>query len=551
MRLVELAPLADPALVPQAVAAATGVREDPGRPLLGTLAAALAPRRLLLVLDNCEHLVEGCARLADALLRACPRLRVLATSREALGVAGETAWRVPPLAVPGARRPPPLERLTQYEAVRLFIDRALAVQPAFRVTDASAPALAQLCHRLDGLPLALELAAARVRVLPVEQLLARLEDRFRLLTGGSRTAPARHQTLRAAVDWSYDLLDAPERALFARLSVFAGGWTLEAAEAVGPGARVEADEVLDVLTRLADRSLVVAEAHGDGTARYRLLETLRQYAQQKLAASGEEDAARGRHAAHYLALAEHAAPGTPGRGRGGPGPAGAGARQPPRGAAVVGRARGGRAGAPNGHGPVLVLGDARPTTPSGGSGWRASSPCPRPPRRRYRARRCGPGPWSWPGTRRTTRATPPAGRALLEEGLRLAREAGDLPYVCRALEFLGACATTQGDLGAAEAYHRECLALSRPAGGPEGRFGQGLHVVMPLGGLGQIAALRGDAPVARAHLEDALAVARASGRPRAYAGALEHVGDLAREHGDAADGGHLLRGGADNLPHRG
>ena len=195
--------------------------------------------------------------------------------------------------------------------MRLFVERAGAVNAGVAVTGENASAIARICWRLDGIPLALELAAARVRVLPVEQLLARLEDRFRLLTGGSRTAPVRHQTLRAAVDWSYDLLDAPERALFARLSVFAGGWTLEAAEAVGPGARVEADEVLDVLTRLADRSLVVAEARADGTARYRLLETLRQYARQKLAASGEEDATRARHAAHYLALAEQAAPATP------------------------------------------------------------------------------------------------------------------------------------------------------------------------------------------------------------------------------------------------
>jgi len=531
--LVDLAPLADPALVPPAVAAAVGVREEAGRPLVATLTDGLRPKRLLLLLDNCEHLVDACAALAEALLRACPHLRVLATSREPLGSAGETAWRVPPLAVPGAGRPPPLERLTQYEAVRLFVDRARAVQPAFRVTDATAPALARLCHRLDGLPLALELAAARVRVLPVEQLLARLEDRFRLLTGGSRTALPRHRTLRAAVDWSYDLLDAPERALFARLSVFAGGWTLEAAEAVGAGPGLAAAAVLDRLTGLVDRSLVVAEAPGDGTARYRLLETLRQYAQQKLAAAGEAAAVRARHAAHFLTVAEQAAPGTP-----------AGD------VAALDRLEREHA---NLH-EALRWWDRR-----GEADWglRAATALSwfwgmrgyRAERREWLARFLALPAAAAPPVRDSAvrgRAlvmagdhayhedSAAAGRAVLEEGLRLVRAAGDLPYVCRALEFLGACATSQGDLGAAEAYHRECLALSRPAGGPEGRFGQGLHVVMPLRGLGQIAALRGDGPVARAHLEDALAVARASGRLRAVAGALDSLGLLAREAGAAA-----------------
>ena len=210
--------------------------------------------------------MAACARLADALLRACPHLTILATSREALGIAGETAWRVPALALPDAADPPPVGALARSEAVRLFTERAAAAQPDFAVTAANAPAVAELCRRLDGIPLALELAAAWVRVLPVEQLLGRLEDRFRLLTGGSRTAPARHQTLRAAVDWSYALLTAAERALFARLSVFAGGFSLEAAEAVGAdaagpaGAGIASRQVLDLLTRLVDQSLVVAEA---------------------------------------------------------------------------------------------------------------------------------------------------------------------------------------------------------------------------------------------------------------------------------------------------
>ena len=230
--LVELAALRDPALVPQAVAAAVSVRGEPGRPLTATLIDALKPKRLLLILDNYEHLLDACAQVADALLRACPQVHLLATSREALGIDGETTWRVPSLTLPDAHAPLAVERLSQYEAIKLFIDRALAVQPSFQVTNQNAPAVAQICHRLDGIPLAIELAAARVRVLPPEQVLARLEDRFRLLTGGSRTALERHQRLEAAVSWSYDLLTDQEKTLFNRLSVFAGGWTLEVAEQV-------------------------------------------------------------------------------------------------------------------------------------------------------------------------------------------------------------------------------------------------------------------------------------------------------------------------------
>ncbi len=280
--LVELAPLADPALVPQTVATALGVREQQGRPVQATLTDYLREKKLLLILDNCEHLVEACASLADALLHACPGLKILASSREALGIAGEAPYRVPSLAIPDPRHLPPLETLTQYEAVRLFIERATTALPAFTVTNDNAPALAQICHRLDGIPLALELAAARVKLLRVEQIAARLDDRFRLLTGGSRTALPRQQTLRALIDWSYDLLSEPERALLQRLAVFAGGWTLEAAEAVcseqkavGSGQKAEdktlpsafrilpsafrilPSDVLDLLSRLVDKSVMV------------------------------------------------------------------------------------------------------------------------------------------------------------------------------------------------------------------------------------------------------------------------------------------------------
>jgi predicted ATPase/class 3 adenylate cyclase len=307
--LVDLAPLADANLVPQAVAAALGVREQPERPLVQTLADALRDRHLLLLLDNCEHLVAACAALADSLLRACPWLRVLATSREPLGITGEAIWRVPPLASPEPDRLPSLESLVQYEAVRLLLDRAELAAPSFAITEQNAAAVAQVCQQLDGLPLALELAAARVKVLSMEQLAARLSDRFRLLTGGSRSALPRQQTLRALVDWSYDLLTEPEQVLFRRLAVFAGGCTLEAAEAVCAGDGVQPGEVLEHLARLVDKSLVIAEPSPGSQVRYRLPETIRQYSAEKLGEAGEGATLRGRHRDWCLALAERTGPG--------------------------------------------------------------------------------------------------------------------------------------------------------------------------------------------------------------------------------------------------
>jgi predicted ATPase len=310
---VQLAALTDPTLVPAAVAAVARVREAPGRPLSETLVIALKDQRLLLVLDNCEHLVAACAELVDALLRACPGVRVLATSREALRVDGEVTWRVPPLPVPGEVA----EATAEFASVRLFVDRAGAVSPGFALTGQNHRAVGDICRHLDGLPLAIELAAARVRMLPVEQIAAHLASgSFRLLTGGSRTAAAHHQTLRASIDWSHGLLSDGERALFRRLAVFSGGWTLEAAEAVcgnpepsinHQSSTMEPSDVLDVLTGLVDKSLVVAEQQG-GDERFRLLETVREYALEQLAEHEDAAALRERHAAHYLALAERIEP---------------------------------------------------------------------------------------------------------------------------------------------------------------------------------------------------------------------------------------------------
>jgi non-specific serine/threonine protein kinase len=305
--LVELAALADAELVPQAVASVLGVRDQPGQPLLETLVNACARRRLLLVLDNCEHLVDACARLAAALLRGSAGVRVLAVSREALTVAGEVAWPAPPLALPDLERLPALDELARCDAVRLFAERAVAVRPSFALTAHNAPAVARLCVQLDGIPLALELAAVRVKGLPPEELAARLDQRFRLLTAGSRAALPRQQTLRATVDWSHALLSGPERALLRRLAVFAGGWTVAAAEHVCAGDGIAGDDALDLLLRLVDKSLVVAEERA-GEPRYRLLQTVRQYAWERLAEAGEEIATRERHRDWCLALAEQAEP---------------------------------------------------------------------------------------------------------------------------------------------------------------------------------------------------------------------------------------------------
>lgn len=300
---VELAPLTDPQLVPQAVASALAVKEEAGRPVLEALEKHVKDRQLLLILDNCEHLVHACAELTQKLLQSGPRLKILASSREHLHAPGETTYPVPALAVPDPSTTMAPDTLTQYESVRLLVDRAVAAQPAFQVTAQNASSISEICRRLDGIPLAIELAAARVRALSVDNIAARLKDRFSLLTSGTRTALPRQQTLRALIEWSYDLLTEKERILFRRLAVFAGGWTLEAAEAVASAENVDGPQVLDLLIDLVDKSLVMVEAEG---ARYRLLETVREYAEARLKESGEDEGARKRHLDFYVSFAEKA-----------------------------------------------------------------------------------------------------------------------------------------------------------------------------------------------------------------------------------------------------
>ena len=305
---VDLGSLASDALVEAAIAAAVGVAEESDRPWAGALAEAMRPRCGLLILDNCEHVVSACGRVATRLLEECPCLRVLATSRQALGVVGEAVYHVQPLSVPPSDSGEVLpESVLQYDGARLFVERARLLRSDFRVTLREAAAVAQVCRQLDGIPLAIELAAARVRAMPVSEIAAHLDDRFRLLTQGNRAAASRHQTLRAAMDWSHGLLTEQERLLLRRLAVFSGGWTLRSAEKVcadpdGTPGGIGAGDVLDLLTNLVDKSLVVFEPRDDGD-RYSLLETVRQYARERLEESGELRVLRDRHAEHFVALA--------------------------------------------------------------------------------------------------------------------------------------------------------------------------------------------------------------------------------------------------------
>jgi predicted ATPase/DNA-binding CsgD family transcriptional regulator/DNA-binding XRE family transcriptional regulator len=306
---VDLSPLTHASLVAQTIAASLGIRELAGQPTIEALIDALRTQRALLVLDNCEHLLAACAATAEALLRGCPHLRLLATSREVLGIGAELVWPVPPLSLPGPGScTDPEQLLLQCESVRLFVDRARSARVTFALNSDNGPAVVRICRQLDGIPLAIELAAARTKALSAEQIADRLSDRFALLTTGPRGAPPRHQTLGSAIAWSYDLLNPAERRLFDRVSVFAGGWTLDAIEALsgvdGPG--VQCTDVLDHLTRLIETSMVSVEEQ-DGAARYFELETLRAYGAERLAASGQAETIRARHATFYLALVEAAA----------------------------------------------------------------------------------------------------------------------------------------------------------------------------------------------------------------------------------------------------
>jgi len=520
---VDLAPLSDPDLVAQAVAQALGVREAPGRSPTEAVLEHLEGRKTLLVLDNCEHLVEACAALADALLRSCPKVCILATSREALGVGGESAWLVPSLALPEPGQLPPIEKLTRYEAISLFAERANSVASTFELTEANAPAVARVCQMLDGMPLAIELAAARVRVLSVEQISSRLEDSFALLTGGSRTALPRQRTLRAAIDWSYELLSEEERALLGRLSVFAGGFALEAAEEVCGGEGIEEYEVLDLLAHLVDKSLV-SVAEQDGDARYRLLETVRQYGWEKLEESGGEPDIRRRHACFFLELAERVEPLINGKDR----------------ELWLGRLE-------VDHDNLRAAlawsrEEAEGETAlrlSGALSWfwyhreywsewrrwldgalaiRESAGGPRRTAARAKALSGG-GFLAWMQGDQAT------ARSQLEESVALWREVGDKQGLAQALRFLSGSFESQGDYAAARPLAEESVELFR-----EGADTFGLGIT--LSRLGITALAQGDHAAARAALEEGVAICREIEDDWALALALRNLGIGALREGD-------------------
>ncbi len=527
--LVELARLSEEALVPQVVAGTLGVQEQPGRPLIESLLDTLKDKEMLLILDNCEHLIHAAARLTVALLDSCSRLRVLATSREPLGAMGELGWLVPSLSVPDTQQPTTVEELRGCESARLFADRASNSHPGFELTPGNTAAVAQVCARLEGIPLAIELAAARIGMLSAAQISERLGHSLKLLTGGDPTADHRHQTLRAALEWSFELLGEPEQVLFWRLATFAGGFTLDAAENVGAGGDIEEEDILELLSMLMGKSLVVAEENWERGARYRLLEPVRQYAREKLIMSGDAEAVERRHAGYFLALAEEAEPELT-RPRQAewldlletehdnlraalswalgreidPGPQMAGALcrfWHTRGYLSEGR-RYLEAAVRNAALPATVRAKA-----FNGLGWIAE------PQGDYER-----------------------ARTAYEESLRLYRSSNDKRGVANALGDLGSLALDRGDYEEATSLLEESLALHRELGSKE-------EVVGVLNGLGVLASANGDREQSISFFSEALALSRGTGNVRMNAVSLGNLGITMLVHGDTEQAAVLLEEG--------
>jgi predicted ATPase/DNA-binding SARP family transcriptional activator len=529
--LAELASLSDPELVAQTVASILGVRDQPGHPLAKTLSDYLQPRQLLLILDNCEHLIEACAELAGTLLRTCPDLKVLATSREPLGITGETGWLVPSLSVPDLYHPRTPESLARYEAVRLFVERAAAAAPSFTLTDRNATAMGRVCQHLDGIPLAIELAAARVRALTVEQISQRLNDCFSLLTSGSRVALPRHRTLRATIGWSYELLGQEEQILFQRLSVFSGGFTLEAVEEVCSGEGIKRNEILDVLSRLVDKSLVLVAEPRDGEARYRLLETVRQYGREKLLESGLAEAIRERHAIFFLSLAEEVEPKLKG----------AESRlwlewleaehdnmrAALRWAADTGEAK-----------TELRLAGAlwwfwlRYGYLSEGRKWLEGTLERAEPSAHARAR----AKVLWgAGFLAFSQVNHPSARSRLEESAEISRKLGDKRGLAYALSFLSLVLTHQGDLASARPPAEDSIRLFREDG--EDRWGLGIALT----NMGVVLEAHADYDLAVSLFEESATIFRELGDMWPLSIPLRHLGIVASRRGDHVRAEELYR----------
>ncbi len=521
--LVEFATLSDPGLVPQAVAKVLGVREEPGRPLTATLVEAIGGKSLLLVLDNCEHMAAACATLADGLLRACPHLRILATSQEGLGISGEILWRIPTLSVPDLRRGSPgtKDKAARFEAVRLFMERAVAAHSSFSLTDSNARTVAQICRRLDGIPLAIELAAVRVKVLSVEKILDRLEDRFQLLTGGSRTALPHQQTLRAAMDWSYELLAADEKTLLNRLGIFAGGCSLESAEVICGWNGLKADDVLDLLSHLVDKSLVGPHEGSDGGMRYGLLETIRAYAAERADQAGERSALEERHATYFLHVAELAEPEVVG----------------PDQVRWLDQLEEEHDNFRLAIQTLLARREAESALRICGALWRfwwirgiwsegrdrleAALRLEGPSRRTLARSKALRGA----AVLARGQADYPAARTFLDEGLTIAREREDRSEIAAALFEQGNVANDRDDLVEARRLYEESLSIRRSIDDRRG-------VAMTLHNLAVVAEALGELAVAVPLYEEALALHRSLGNRAMEAATLNGLGDLAVGQGN-------------------
>jgi predicted ATPase/class 3 adenylate cyclase/Tfp pilus assembly protein PilF len=516
--LVELASLTDARLVPQAVASVLGVKEEAGRPVQEALVKFVKDRQLLLVLDNCEHLLQACAELAKDLLDSGAQVRVLATSRELLRVDGEQSYPLPALSLPHATGS--ADDVGRSEAVQLFVERARRQRPSFALTEERAPAVAQLCIHLEGIPLALELAAARTRSLSVEELVARIDDRFRLLTVGARTALPRHQTLRGVIDWSYDLLSGDERTLFRRLAVFAGGFTLDAAEQVCSGDGCEQGGMLDLLTALTDKSLISVEERA-GATRYRMLETVRQYAAERLVQGGSSAAIRERHRNYYLALAEKADPKLTGveqaewlrrlelehdnfRASLTYGIEEPGSKENLRFCAALQRF-------------WWVRGHVTEGRSWCSQALAKAGDCERTPEH---AKALGAA-----GTLARMQCDYPVARARYEESLAIQQQLGDRRGIAALLNNLGNVACNEGDLAAGKKLFEQCVAIMRELDDSGG-------IATVLNNLGNLARIQGDYDSALALHEEGLTIMRELGDSGGISISLNSLGNVAFERGE-------------------
>lgn len=519
---IELAPVSDPALIGQSAASILGLQEAPGRAPATALAEHLRARRALLMLDNCEHIVYGCARFADALLRAAPQVCILATSLEPLGIAGEQVYRVSVLTAPDPRRREAVATLMQYDSVKLFVERATAVHSSFEVSSANAEAVAQVCYHLDGVPLAIELAAARVRGMKVEQIAQHIDSRFRLLTGGSRTDTPRHQSLRATIDWSHTLLSEQDASVFRRLAVFNGGWSIEAAEAVCATGGVSPADVLDALFGLVDKSLIAMDDRGAET-RYHMLETIHAYARDRLLDAGEAEAAEDRRLAFFVQWVEATMP----------------AMDDPK----VGEALACLETDLSNLRAALewslandVEAGLRLAGAMGAFWWmrghrvegvdwlrRLLAPASPPTSARARALRCG-ADLLFVAEGNAAQES----RIWLEESLAIERQLGDLAGEADTLLELGRWAQFQTDWQAAGEFFAASVQASE-------RLGDRARVVRALNQQGGTYYLQGDMPAARTAYRECLRMYREMGQPQAAWWPLGNLGSVALAVGDLAE----------------